>query len=102
MVPAYADLLALLQHLTPTWRKTQQQNLALLVQALLTWPTLCLSELAGAYPSADPAVPQPLHGRLKRLTHFLDNPRLDELALAGRLLRLTYQFGAHLPDPAAR
>jgi hypothetical protein len=44
-----------------------------------------------------PAPDQALHGRLKRLTRWLDNPRLDEVALWVRWLRLTYRFGTDLP-----
>ena len=76
MSAAYADLVSYVQHLAPTWRKTQHEGFAQLLAALLERPTLCLSELARAFPH--PA--QPLHGRLKRLTRLLGNPRLDELA----------------------
>jgi hypothetical protein len=93
-MPAYPDVLSFVQHLAPTWRITQQRNLAQLVAALLERPSLCLCEVARAYPRAD----QPLHGRLKRLQRFLDNPRLDELALALRWLILSYRFGTDLPD----
>jgi len=51
-----------------------------LLGALLERPTLCETDLARAWPRPD----QPLHGRLKRLTRLLANPRLDELALAVR------------------
>lgn len=94
MTGAYADVLAFVQHLGPTWRKTQQTNLALLIQALLTRPSLYLSELARGLPSPE----QPLHGRLKRLDRFLDNPRLDEGALSWRFLKLAYRFGDDLPE----
>ena len=93
-MPRYAEVLSFVQHLTPTWRKTQQANLAHLVRALLERPCLCLSELARSFPG--PA--QPLHGRLKRLTRFLDNPRLDELALPRRWLVLSHRFGTDPPD----
>jgi hypothetical protein len=100
MIPAYADLCYFLQQLTPSWRKTQHANLTLLLQALLARQTLCLSELARTYPEPS----QPLHGRLKRLTRFLANPRLDELALSVRWLALASRFSAHLPadDRAAQ
>jgi hypothetical protein len=91
---AYPEILSFVQHLAPTWRVTQQRNLAQLVGALLERPSLCLCELARAYPRAD----RPLHGRLKRLQRFLDNPRLDELALALRWLILSYRFGTDPPD----
>ncbi len=92
----YAGLLTAVQHLAPTWRKTQQVGLAHLVAALFERPTLCLTELARAWPRAD----QPLHGRVKRLTRWLSNPRLDELALSLRWLKLSYHFGAELPPLA--
>lgn len=92
---AYADILTSVQHLAPTWRKTQHTNLALLIQALLARPSLYLSELARGLPSPE----QPLHGRLKRLGRFLDNARLDEGALAVRFLKLAYRFGDDLPWP---
>ena len=96
MSAAYADLVSYVQHLAPTWRKTQHEGFAQLLAALLERPTLCLSELARAFPH--PA--QPLHGRLKRLTRLLGNPRLDELALAARWLKLSYHFCADAPTLA--
>ena len=95
----YAEILCFVQHLAPTWRRPQQVSLAQLVAALFERPGLCLTNLARALPGAD----QPLHGRLKRLTRWLDNPRLDELALAVRFLKLSSRFGADVPDqPATR
>lgn len=94
MSASYSDLLGFVQHLTPTWRKTQHINFTLLLAALLERPTLCLSELARAYPSPM----QPLHGRLKRLGRFLDNPNLDEAALFVRWLKLAYRFGDDPPN----
>ena len=93
----YESLLTTVQHLTPTWRLTQQRMLAQLIRALVERPTLCLADLARALPA--PA--QPLHGRYKRLDRWLANPRLDELALAGRLLRLTGRFAVPSPLAAA-
>jgi hypothetical protein len=99
MAPAYPELRTYVQHLAPTWRKPQHENFARLLAALLERPTLCLSELARAWPEPD----QPLHGRLKRLGRFLDNPRLDELALCARWLKLSYRLGANVPgQPAER
>lgn len=93
----YAAILTFVQQFTPTWRKTQHQGFADLLAALWERPTLCLTELARAFPQPN----QPLHGRLKRLTRWLDNPRLDELALAVRWLKLSYHFCAEaLPTPA--
>jgi hypothetical protein len=93
MPPAYAELLTYIQDLAPTWRKTQHVGFAHLLGALLERPMLCETELARAWPDAA----QPLHGRLKRLTRLLANPRLDELALAVRWLKLSYHFSADAP-----
>ena len=64
---------------------TQQTNLALLVSALLKKRTLCLSELARAYPTPkERRVASPKHDllhRLKRLWRFIDNERVDALAV---------------------
>jgi len=99
MHPAYAELLTYIQDLAPTWRKTQHVGFAHLLGALLERPILCETELARAWPEAA----QPLHGRLKRLTRLLANPRLDELALAQRWLKLSYHLSADAPAlPAGR
>lgn len=97
MAVSYTDLLAFVQYLTPTWNKNQHVNLTHLLNALLKRPTLCLSDLAREFPAPD----QPLHGRLKRLTRFLDNPRLDEAALFFRWLILSHHFGDDPPQPQA-
>ena len=96
MPPAYADLVTYIQDLAPTWRKTQHVGFAQLLGALLERPTLCETELARAWPEAA----HPLHGRLKRLMRLLANPRLDELALAQRWLKLSYHFSADAPTLA--
>jgi hypothetical protein len=96
MSAAYADLLSFVQSLAPTWRQTQHVGFAHLLGALLERPKLCLTELARAWPEAA----QPLHGRLKRLTRLLANPRLDELALAARWLKLSYHFSSDAPTLA--
>jgi hypothetical protein len=96
MSAAYADLVTYVQDLAPTWRKTQHEGFAQVLGALLERPTLCETELARAWPAPD----QPLHGRLKRLTRLLANPRLDELALAVRWLKLSYHFSADAPTLA--
>ncbi|MDI7277666.1 MAG: hypothetical protein QME94_16940, partial [Anaerolineae bacterium] len=95
MTTRYSEIRAFVQHLAPTWRKTQHENFARLIAALLERPSLVLSQLARAMPKPD----QPLHGRLKRLDRFLDNPRLDEAALFIRWLLLTYRFGETPPQP---
>ncbi len=94
----YAELRTFVQHLAPTWRKTQHENFARLIAALFERPTLCASELARAWPAPG----RPLHGRLKRLLRFLANPRLDELALSRRWLKLGYRFAEAVPgdDPS--
>ena len=60
---------------------TQKTNLALLVSAILKKQTLCLSELARAYPvPAERRVGSPKHcllHRLKRLWRFTANERVD-------------------------
>lgn len=94
---SYTDLLAFVQQLAPTWNKNQHVNLTLVLNALLERPTLCLSNLAREYPAPS----QSLHGRLKRLMRFLDNPRLDEGALFFRWLMLSYRFGADPPQSTA-
>ena len=96
MSTAYAEVLTYIQDLAPTWRKTQHEGFAHLLEALLERPTLGETELARAWPEAA----QPLHGRLKRLTRLLANPRLDELAFAQRWLKLSYHFSADAPRHA--
>jgi hypothetical protein len=94
LIVPYAAILAFVQHSAPTWRKTQHVNFARLVAALLERENLALSDLVRALPEPT----QPLHGRLKRVGRFLDNPQLDETALFVRWLKLTYRFGADLPQ----
>ena len=93
MVP-YAEILGFVQQLAPTWGKPQHGNFARLIGALLERENLALSDLARAWPDSA----RPLHGRVKRLGRFLDNPRLDETALFVRWLKLSYHFGADLPQ----
>jgi hypothetical protein len=93
LVTAYRDVLTFVQHLGPTWRKRQHVNFAQVVCALIERGNLSLSDLARALPIAT----QNLHGRLKRLERFLDNPRLDEASLFLRWLKLTDRFCEDLP-----
>ncbi|HLE04702.1 MAG TPA: hypothetical protein VI729_08875 [Anaerolineales bacterium] len=93
MAIEYPDIRAFVQHLAPTWGKHQHENFAQLVRALLQRASLNLSNLARAMPRSS----QPLHGRVKRLDRFLDNPRIDEAALFVRWLDLSYRFGEDLP-----
>ena len=64
---------------------TQKPNLSLLVSAILKKRTLCLSELARAYPTPRErrvAVPKyDLLHRLERLWRFTTNERMDALAV---------------------
>ncbi len=83
----------------PFLASTQATNLALLVNALLRRQTLCLSELARAYPRpAKRRVPIPKHDllhRLKRLWRFLNNERVDPLTVQAALIPATIaQLGA--------
>ncbi len=70
---------------TPFLAPTQKTNLALLISAILKRRTLCLSELARAYPiPKERRVAVPKHcllHRLKRLWRFTDNERVDALAV---------------------
>jgi len=61
-------------------------SFARLIAAVLERENLALSDLARAWP--EPA--RPLHGRLKRLGRFLDNPHLDETALFVRWLNVGF------------
>ncbi|HEY6415394.1 MAG TPA: transposase [Acidimicrobiales bacterium] len=69
---------------------TQATNLALLVSAILARRTLCLSELARAYPRpVQRRVARPKHDLLhclKRLWRFLDNGRIDAVAVQAALV----------------
>ena len=84
-MPWYPRVAAAVTAAVPSLRPTQAANLALLVSALLAKRTLCLSELARAYPTpAARRVPAPKHDllhRLKRLWRFLGNERVDALAV---------------------
>lgn len=93
MLP-YPEILAFVQQIAPTWCKPQHVNFALLIDALLERENLALSDLARALPKPT----QALHGRVKRIGRFLDNPHLDETALFIRWLKLSYHFGANLPQ----
>ena len=83
-MPWYPRVLAAVRAAAPFLAPTQATNLALLTSAILGKRTLCLSELARAYPPpVEPRVPRPKHGllhRLKRLWRFLDNGRVDPVA----------------------
>jgi hypothetical protein len=82
-LPWYNRVLSAINAAAPVLVLTQATNLALLVSAILKKRTLCLSELARAYPTPDERrVTVPKHDllhRLKRLWRFTDNGRVDAL-----------------------
>lgn len=100
MMPPMEDVVLFVRHMAPTWRKEVQTTCAEVMAAFWERSCLCLSDLARAMTA--PA--QPLHGRLKRLGRWLENPHLDELARrrpqGGRVrwLRLTYEWVVQLPE----
>jgi hypothetical protein len=87
-VPWYCRVREAINSALPFLVSTQKINLALLVSAILKKQTLCLSELARAYPvPAERRVAAPKHcllHRLKRLWRFTANERVNatELQLA--------------------
>jgi hypothetical protein len=99
MAITYADALTFVQNLAPTWRKTQQAELAQVIQALQERPSLCSTDIARALPDGPHSQPaQALHGRLKRLNRFLSNPRLDEAAVFIRWYHLSLRWSSDLPE----
>jgi hypothetical protein len=82
---SYARLLPLVKRVCPSLRATQAVNFTWLVVALLSQRTLCLTTLAKAFPrppTRRTAAPKhELLHRLKRLSRFLSNDRIDPLAL---------------------
>jgi hypothetical protein len=82
-LPWYNRVLSAINVAAPFLVPTQATNLALLTSAILKKQTLCLSELARAYPSPQQRrVDAPKHDllhRLKRLWRFTDNERVDPL-----------------------
>ncbi len=84
-MPWYNRVLSAINAAAPFLMLTQATNLALLVSAILKKRTLCLSELARAYPTPDERrVAAPKHDllhRLKRLWRFTDNRRVDALEI---------------------
>lgn len=82
-MPWYYRVLSAINVAMPFLLPTQKTNLALLVSAILKKQTLCLSELARAYPTPkERRVDSPKHDllhRLKRLWRFTDNERVDAL-----------------------
>lgn len=96
----YPRVLEAIKSAAPFLNVSQTINLALLVSAILAKRTLCLSELARAYPSAEHRrVDNPKHDllhRLKRLWRFVDNGRVDDIALQAAMIPHTV---AKLGDP---
>jgi hypothetical protein len=84
-MPWYARVLTAIQSAAVPLAPTQATNLALLTSAILAKRTLCLSELARAYPTPAPRrVAQPKHDllhRVKRLWRFLENARVDPVVV---------------------
>jgi hypothetical protein len=83
LLPWYNRVRSAINVAMPFLAPTQATNLALLVSAILKKQTLCLSELARAYPTPEERrVSTPKHDllhRLKRLWRFTENERVDAL-----------------------
>jgi Transposase DDE domain len=92
-VPWYYRVLSAINVAVPFLLSTQKTNLALLVSAILKKQTLCLSELARAYPTPDKRrVSSPKHDllhRIKRLWRFTANERVDALEVQLALISYT-------------
>src|SRR3954467_15104732 len=92
-VPWYTRVLSAINATMPFLAPTQAINLALLVSAILKKRTLCLSELARAYPTPEKRrVAAPKHDllhRIKRLWRFTDNERVDALQVQMALVPYT-------------
>lgn len=85
-MPWYNRLRSAINVAMPFIVPTQKTNLALLVSAILKKRTLCLSELARAYPTPKErrvACPKHelLHRLKRRLWRFIDNERVDALEM---------------------
>lgn len=92
-MPWYYRAKAAINTAMPFLAATQRTNLALLVSAILKKQTLCLSELARAYPTPEKRrVRAPKHNllhRLKRLWRFVDNERVDAMEVQIALVEYT-------------
>lgn len=92
-MPWYCRVLSAINVAAPFLAPTQATNLALLVSAILKKQTLCLSELARAYPTPKKRrVTSPKHDllhRLKRLWRFIGNERVDALGVQMALVPYT-------------
>ena len=84
-MPWYYRVRTAINAAAPFLAPTQTANLALLVSAILKKRTLCLSELARAYPTPNQRrVASPKHDllhRIKRLWRFIDNERVDAVGV---------------------
>ena len=91
------------QRRRPFLAPTQKTNLALLIGAILKKRTLCLSELARAYPTPkERRIAAPKHDllhRIKRLWRFVDNGRVDALEVQACAVRGTREPAARLSTP---
>ncbi len=92
-MPWYNRVLSAINVAAPFLVPTQAANLALLVSAILKKQTLCLSDLARAYPTPPrrraKAPKHDLLHRLKRLWRFTDNERVDALQVQMALVPYT-------------
>lgn len=102
-MPWYYRVRSAINAAAPFFASPQQTNLALLVSAILKKRTLCLSELARAYPTPkERRVASPKHDlfhRPKRLWRFTNNERVDALAVQLALVPHTI---ACLGSPVSR
>jgi hypothetical protein len=89
----YTRVRTAVNHTVPWLCPTQATNLTLLISAILSKRTLYLSGLARAYPRSDRRrIPTPKHDllhRVKRLWRFLNNDRVDPLAVQVAVLPAT-------------
>jgi hypothetical protein len=84
-VPWYCRVLSAINIAVPFLAPTQATNLALLVSALLKKQTLCLSELARAYPTPkERRVASPKHDLLHRLKRM---PPTEDRRIPKRAVR---------------
>jgi hypothetical protein len=87
------EIRAAVKRCMPFLLPTQGVNLALLVRAILIKRTLCQTDLARTFPRpGERRLPAPKHDllhRVKRLSRFLDNDRVDPLRVQVVLLPYT-------------
>lgn len=89
----YPEIRATVKRCMPFLLPTQGANLALLVRAILIKRSLCITDLARAFPRPlERRVPNPKHDllhRVKRLSRFLSNEQVDSLPVQVALLPYT-------------